>query len=401
MPKVNPELLVWARETAGFDLAEAAGKIGLRRARGVEPADRLAALERGQDSPTRALLVKMAKQYRRPLVVFYLGAPPRTTDRGEDFRTTLVSAPRDDEPLLDALMRDVLARQSLIRAALEAEDDTEHLDFVGAWDLSQGAERLASELSQILEFDRSQYRAAQNYGKAFALLRRWAEGAGVFVLLIGDLGSHHTAISVDTFRGYVLADDIAPFIVINDRDARAAWSFTLLHELCHLLLGRSGVSGNTDGSTQVERFCNDVASLLLVGDEEIRRLSQVIRAVDSDRSQEITRFARDKMVSRTLVAYRLQKIGALDFKEFSRLKDEFYVDWSRRREGRRVKARQAEGGPSYYVVRRHRIGDALLGAVAYLLSSGALTTGRAGQVLGVKPTNVSELLSVSTGSALG
>jgi len=33
-----------------------------------------------------------------------------------------------------------------------------------------------------------------------------------------------------------------PFIVINDQDARAAWSFTALHEVAHLGLGTTGVS---------------------------------------------------------------------------------------------------------------------------------------------------------------
>ncbi len=65
MPRVNPDILRWARETAGFDIDEAARKLGLREARGVGPRDRLGALETGEAEPTRPLLLKMAKQYRR------------------------------------------------------------------------------------------------------------------------------------------------------------------------------------------------------------------------------------------------------------------------------------------------------------------------------------------------
>src|SRR3546814_16138482 len=75
-----------------------------------------------------------------------------------------------------------------------------------------------------------------------------------YVLLIGNLGSHHSAIDIDAFRGFALADPIAPFVVINDRDAKTAWSFTLLHEVAHLWIGATGVSGgHFEGSTEQER----------------------------------------------------------------------------------------------------------------------------------------------------
>ena len=87
MPKVNPDIIRWARETAGLTLEEASKKLGINQARGVSAVDRLAALESGNDDPTRPLLTRMAKQYRRPLLTFYMSAPPLKGDRGQDFRT--------------------------------------------------------------------------------------------------------------------------------------------------------------------------------------------------------------------------------------------------------------------------------------------------------------------------
>ena len=81
----------------------------------------------------------------------------------------------------------------------------------------------------------------------------------MFVLLKGDLGSHHTAIDVEVFRGLAIADDVAPFVVINDNDSRAARSFTLLHELTHILLGQSGFRGMRV-EAEIEKFCDDVAA---------------------------------------------------------------------------------------------------------------------------------------------
>ena len=86
MPKVNPLILQWARESAGLTLEDAAEKVGLKLARGTSGAERLAMLEAGRGEPSRPLLLKMANQYRRPLLTFYLAAPPAKAARGEDFR---------------------------------------------------------------------------------------------------------------------------------------------------------------------------------------------------------------------------------------------------------------------------------------------------------------------------
>src|SRR5260370_11157389 len=82
-------------------------------ARGRTGAERLAALEAGEKEPSRPLLLKMSKTYRRPLLVFYLAAPPTTRDRGQDFRT--LTGPQRHNPELDAFVRDIKVRQGIIR----------------------------------------------------------------------------------------------------------------------------------------------------------------------------------------------------------------------------------------------------------------------------------------------
>ena len=116
MPEVNPEILTWARETAGLTPEDAVKKLNIRAAYGIEAEERLAALETGAVAPTRPMLIKMAKQYHRPLLAFYLSKPPRKGDRGADFRTLSTDRSATDDAILDALIRDVTARQSMVRA---------------------------------------------------------------------------------------------------------------------------------------------------------------------------------------------------------------------------------------------------------------------------------------------
>lgn len=392
MPKVNPAILRWARETAGLDESEAVERLKIGDARGIAAVDRLRALEEGADTPSRPLLVRMAKQYRRPLLVFYLSAPPEPGDRGQDFRTLPQDRPPEDEPLLDALIRDVKARQSLIKSALLDDDEVEPLRFIGSATMADGVERLTASIQSELGLALDDYRKAQDVDEAFGLLRSSAEDVGVFVLLLGNLGSHHTNIDLDTFRGFALADDVAPFLVINDQDHHGAWSFTLLHELTHLWLGQTGVSGGRPEKA-VERFCNDVASEFLLPSAELEELNGLGALSVDQAAEQIGDFARARHVSHSMVAYKLFSRELIDRARWTALSSFFRERWLAERERRRVRARESEDGPSYYVVRRHRLGMALVEATARLMATGSLTTSKASTVLGVKPQNVQGIIS--------
>ena len=267
MPSVTPEILTWARETAGLSIDVAAAKLGINDVRDIAASDRLRAFEAGEGRPSRTLLLKMARVYRRPLVAFYMSAPPRKGERGGDFRA-LQERDTDAEPLVDALIRDIRARQSMVRAILLDEEEPTPLPFVGSMNIGDGVGAVLASIRQTIAFDLAAFRAQGSTEIAFSLLRSKVEATGVFVLLIGNLGSHHSTLGTEVFRGFALADPIAPFLVVNDQDAKSAWSFTLLHELAHLWVGATGVSGRF-AEGQLERFCNDVASNILLPNNEL------------------------------------------------------------------------------------------------------------------------------------
>jgi len=389
MPAVRPEILQWARETAGLSLGRAVVALGLKDTRKSRAVDRLAALEAGSVQPSRPLLLKMAQKYRRPLVTFYLDSPPRRGDRGEDFRST-TEKQTDSEPLVDALVRDVRARQQAVRDIL-ADEDAPRLPFIGAARLTDGVDGVLASIRDKIRLDVAEYRAQASPESAFALLRSRVEAAGIFVLLIGNLGSHHTAIDVEAFRGFALADDIAPFIVINEQDAAPAWSFTLLHELAHLWLGTTGVSGRSAESA-IEKFCNDVAANFLLPLGELATLAVQRNTPAGEATARINAFATERHLSRTMVTYRLYRESRISEETWKTLTAGFLGQWRAARDAKRE--RQKDGtGPSYYVVRRHRLGPALVSFVGRSVQEGSLTPTRASHILGVKPRNVAPLLS--------
>jgi Zn-dependent peptidase ImmA (M78 family) len=277
------------------------------------------------------------------------------------------------------------------------DDHAEPLDFIGSVTRELPVENLAARMAERIGFRLADFRATRSGDEAFTYLREKIETSGVYVLLLGNLGSHHTNIPVEIFRGFALADPIAPLIVINDQDARAAWSFTAVHELVHLWLGDTGISGtNTDN--RVEQYCNDGAGEFLLPTKEVRTLEPVLSRSLASVAGEITTFAEARRVSSAMVTYKLLRAGLIEKAAWQHLDQHFKRQWLQFKGHEAEKNKAAEGGPNYYVVRRHRVGSALLGLVRRSLDDGNITYTKAGRVLGVKPRSVEPLLSVMRGA---
>ena len=398
---INPNMLVWARETAGMEPEEAAKRLGFIKPTDEESAaEGLMAFERGARLPTRNQLLKFAATYRCPPLALYMKRPPVIGDRGEDFRQAPGTVSRRENSLLDAFLRDIRARQEMVRSLLEDEEEARELAFVGSETIDQGAEAVAASMAATLDFDHQKREARSGDADAlFKTLREQAESAGVFVLLAGDLGSYHTALGVEVFRGFAISDRTAPFVVINDQDAKAARSFTLMHELAHIWLDRPGVSGTPSPESprslqgRVERFCNDVAGEFLLPARALRmHLDLGDIGKQQDAAAIVRTLADDWSVSEPMAAYRLNRTGHLATAIYRELVAEYAARWQRLRQPQRERSRDTASGPSPYVIRRHKLGNALLELVRRTLRGDVLTHTKAAKLLGVRPGSVEPLL---------
>jgi transcriptional regulator with XRE-family HTH domain len=176
---VKPELLVWAREDAGYSLDEAAKKIQ------VSP-ERLASWEQGGAHPSVVQLRKLARVYKRPIAVFYLPKPPKKFQAMQDFRRLSGEVAGHESPELRfAIKRAHFQRQ----VALDLCEllGIEPAFFSGKALLSEDSEDVAartrSELGLRLEEQhkwKSEYEAVNGW-------RSSLEGLGVLVFQVQDV----------------------------------------------------------------------------------------------------------------------------------------------------------------------------------------------------------------------
>lgn len=390
MAKANPAILIWARESSGLTLEEASGKLGLGGKRLSGP-DMLAAFESGERSPTQKQLMNIAKLYHRPLITFFLLTPPKSANLGEDFRL-LPEAKRDEnEGRVRALIRDIHIRQSLVKEALIDSEEDEEIPFVGAGNSMPSIISAKEIIKEHFQIETEKFRRKPNPHEAFNYLRKKVEKTGIYVLLIGDLGSHHSSISTEAFRGFALSDPIAPFIVINQNDAKSAWSFTLLHEIIHLWIGKTGISSQNHEHA-IERYCNDIASNILISGEEIENIKRKIEERDDSLITTLQYEANHFNVSASLIAYRLFRNNHLTLQEWKKTSNELQDLW--RTSKSLSKEKESGKSGNFYNTQRHRAGGALISLVRRSLHEGTLTETKAGKVLGVSPGNVSEMVGL-------
>jgi len=150
----------------------------------------------------------------------------------------------------------------------------EPLGFVGSAQAQDEVVSTAARMRSELGFDVDARRQMPTWTDALRKFIEQADNLGVLVMCSGVVNNNnYRHLDPQEFRGFAMADDLAPLVFINGADTKAGQMFTLGHELAHIWLGQSAVSDSqpvTLPNERVERWCNEVAAELLVPIELVR-----------------------------------------------------------------------------------------------------------------------------------
>ena len=300
---VAPALLNWARQRAGLSRGDLA-KFPLH------------AWESGELEPTFKQLTAFARATHTPIGYLFLSEPPAEQLPIPDFRTMTNQRVGSATPDLLDVIYACEQRQDWYRSFAEAHG-FEVVGIVGAHSLRDDPTAAAGELRETLGFALDHRAEYSNWTLALTGLIEHAEDAGVLVMVSGVVGSNtHRKLDPDEFRGFALADPLAPTIFVNGSDTKAAQIFTLAHELAHLALGGSAVSspdlGALDDADETERWCNRVAAELLVPAASLTTAFQP----NEDLTGELERLAKFYRVSTLVVLRRLADTNLMRRQEF-------------------------------------------------------------------------------------
>lgn len=287
---IRPQLLRWARESRGLSVDDVTSRLRLKTGDVND-------WEGGQKTPTRAQLRKLARLYRRSTAVFYLPEPPPDPPELPDFRRPSRSRSVLSPELRLELRRAIYRR----RVSLEILGRAERSRVPEA-DPHAEPDQTARLLRQALGVSLADQIEASDQYAALALWIDAIEALGVLVFQ----ASH---VSVEEARGFSLANDRLPVIVLNGADSARARSFTLAHEIAHLAFRSGGLcdlEGGTDRDRLIEPLCNRVAGALLIPTDDFAVLMHADISVDS-----IAELANRYWVSSEVVLLRLLHVGRI------------------------------------------------------------------------------------------
>lgn len=297
--EVKPELLRWARERSRIEpdvLAERFPK--------------LAAWERQESLPTLKQLEHFARATHAPIGFFFLPEPPVEEVPIPDFRTIANARLRRPGPdLLDTIYL-CQQRQDWYHDHARTIGE-EPRTFVGSIRPGSNVVAAAESIRVEVDFFLAVQRKAPSWTDALRAFIALAEARGVLVMVNGVVGSNtHRKLDPEEFRGFALADDLAPLVFVNGADTKAAQMFTLAHELVHIWTGETALT-NADPShaphLQRERWCNEVAAEILVPLSDFR---SELRTGENVRNA-LDRLARTFKVSTLVVLRRMHDAGVL------------------------------------------------------------------------------------------
>jgi Zn-dependent peptidase ImmA (M78 family)/DNA-binding XRE family transcriptional regulator len=370
----NSKVLRWARERVRLPQEVAA------KAASVTP-EQIQGWEKGEGAPTVKQARKLAHVYEVPFMELLSKETPKikTVELVPDFRMhSDAEAPAEQYELL----------------LIQAEAEETRLNALDLYDmlgieppslgneqyatLDDDTEVVAASARNWLKLPVSEQlaRKGNDRSKFINVFRNYLERAGIITVKNSGLAAFGA-------RGMCLFATPLPVIIFS-KEAPTAQAFTLAHELGHVILKQSGISGpiaSAPSKTQarrIEDWCDDFAGALLMPPDSVARLVPVPRRPSGSIDDgTIARVANSFCVSRHAALIRLIKLRYVSENFYWRVKRPQFLEQEKNFKG--------GGRPEYYGSRyRSSRGDLYTGLVLEAWSNGAITNHNAAEFMGIK-----------------
>lgn len=229
----------------------------------------------GEKHPTIKQLEKFSKATYTPFGYMFFSNPPDEKIPIPYFQTRSnnnSSTTSNPSPNLIDMIRIIEQRQDWMREYLTA-DGEKPLKFVGSAKHTDLPKDIAAKMRRELGMGQEWASLHSNWSDALSDMKDNIEKIGIFVSTSGIVGGNTSrSLDPEDFRGFVLVDNYAPFIFVNNRDFKAAQMFTLAHELAHVWIGHSAAFDLRDlkpANDVIENACNNIAAEFLVPSDSL------------------------------------------------------------------------------------------------------------------------------------
>ena len=310
-------------------LKECREQIGLSLEAVAKTVKTIEAIESGNKRPTYKQLEILGDLYCVPRWVFI------SDDLPDDYRYKQRPAFRKfkgSEVFNDVKVRRLVVRVEQLRDLfIELQQDLgeqiESFKFPETR-ISSNSEVAASRVRNWL--------AIPKEGFEFSQLKDVVEQKGIFIFLTS---KHKGWSHIDKeFRGLTIVHDAMPIIIINNSDSKKVQSFTLMHELAHLLREDIAIDGEHSTNPD-EEWCNKFAGEVLMPASSAI-WNEYENSLDS--LDQVKRLAKQFNVSPYACLVRLRQLKRISGQLYQRHEQELTQAYAEQRE----KLKDSKGGLS-------------------------------------------------------
>jgi len=345
---INVDILTWAIARAGFNLHDFALKV-------PSTLDWVS----GDKKPTVKQLENLSKKVYLPFGYFLLPEPPKETLPIPFFRTHRTPSEKVSVNVYDTVVL-LKQRQDWLKEYLK-ESEYEVLSFVGKYRHSGDVQEIVSDIRNTLGLHQNWASEFRTWQETLDSLIKHVEDIGIITMFNGIVENNtHRPINVEECRGFVLVDEFAPFMFVNNSDAKAAQLFTIVHELAHIWLGCSAgfdFRKLEPANDPIERLCDKIAAEFLVPAAGFCEIWE--------KHPTIAYLAKHFKVSEIVIARRALDLHKISKSQFVA----FYDDYINREFSK--KETQSSGG-DFYATTRKRLGIAYSTHINTAVKSGKL-----------------------------
>jgi Zn-dependent peptidase ImmA (M78 family) len=357
----NPDILRDVLKARSLTQSELSKRLG------IEPLELERELRR-QPEPQQGLLNEIARELSLPSFVFFMQKTPTLHQVIPDFRSPN-PAPKAKER---ETIQSIQFAEGIQRALAEDRKGVSNLPRFTATNNDE-VDAFALHARRYFNITLEDQAEAKDARAFYNICRKRIEDKGIIVLQ--DSFPHEDG------SGFCLSHPKHPVVVINTKkQTRARRNFTMIHELGHVLMHKSGISDPFVRLNNTERLCNRFAGSFLAPPSYVKALlpSGVVKDPDLD---DVRWAARRLKISQEATVLRLEQLGLYKVGSYDKWKNRIHnanPDWSEKKGG-------PPGPPAQKKVKLAKYGFRFAEAFDRLLRDGRISEVNLYRATGLKP----------------
>lgn len=357
---INPDRITWCCADYGITPEELAAELNIA-------ATSIERVLDGEGGITFNQLRKIAEHFGRGVLFFLESGPVDAAQIHTPQFRTLANQKPELSPSLKKLIERVEKQRAVYLSLREDLDDAERLQFAPPELARKSPQEAASIVRKWLGL------AEENNFNSY---RESVEAQGLLVFRSNGYNGKWQIPKQNPILGFALYDPACPVIVIKKQSSDTQQSFTLMHELAHLLLHKtSSIDDDLDFQSHQgnERDANAFAGHLLVPDVFLATIRDAGRPHDASRYDEWLAPQRKAWgVSGEVILRRLLDAGRLTQSQYNA-----YRQWRAK-----LPVQEADGTRQYrYREPKHLFGDTFVRTVLDALNARHITLAKASTYL--------------------